>query len=518
MNRHVFVAQIVTVAALLVLTGCDDEGLVGAPPTFTEIPGLGLTGVDFSSLAWGDADNDGDLDLAVAGQDGSGTNITKVYENVGGVFDGTELAMGLTGIFFGSLAWGDADNDGDLDLAVAGYTGSVRITKIYENVGGAFDGTELATSLAGVYDCSLAWGDADNDGDLDLAVAGHTGSVYVTTVYENVGGAFDGMELATGLTLVASCSLAWGDADNDGDLDLAVAGWTGSVRLTKVYENVGGAVPFDGTELATALTGVSSPSLAWGDTDNDGDLDLAIAGYTDTVPITKVYQNVGGAFDGTELATGLTGVWAGSLAWGDADNDGDLDLAVTGYTGSISITKVHENIGGTVPSDGTELVMGVTGAKRSSVAWGDVDNDGDLDLAVAGYVSVGNYITNVYENDGPLPNTPPDAPMGLAHLGPLADKELFVWTPTVDAETPAKGLSYSLMIRDASGLTHCYPAMADETTGHRRVPALGPTLWRGPYTLFAVTLAPGDYEARVQAIDSGFEGGPWSEPCVFNVP
>ena len=288
MHARNLIAQVVACAALCLVAGCgDDEGgpVVGSPPTFTEMAGLDLTGVSNCSLAWGDAEGDGDLDLAVAGDD-SIDFVAKVYENDGGAFDGTEIATGLTGVYHCSLAWGDTDNDGDLDLAVAGFSSSGRVTKVYENDEGAFDGTEIATGLTGVAYCSLAWGDCDSDGDLDLAVAGETGSGYITRVYENVGGAFDGTEIATGLTGVAYCSLAWGDADNDGDLDLAVAGFSGSGRVTKIYENdgAGGFTEFPGLDL----TGVSHCFLAWGDAEGDGDLDLAVAGETGSGYITRV--------------------------------------------------------------------------------------------------------------------------------------------------------------------------------------------------------------------------------------
>jgi hypothetical protein len=189
MNRDGLVAQVAAWSVLLVLAGCDDGGgPVGSPPTFTELT-TGLTGVEFCSLAWGDADNDGDLDLAVAGYTGSAWS-TKVHENRNGQLDGAwELATDLAGVNNCSLAWGDADNDGDLDLAVAGYTGGGRITKVYENRGGQLDAAwELAAGLTGFANCSLAWGDADNDGDLDLAVTGNVGPFdRVTKVYENDG-------------------------------------------------------------------------------------------------------------------------------------------------------------------------------------------------------------------------------------------------------------------------------------------------------------------------------------------
>src|SRR5262245_32247778 len=87
--------------------------LNGAP--FAEVPSLGLTGVAFSSGALGDYDNAGDLDLLRTGRDASDTPVAKLYRNDGSdVF--TEVAAGLTGVFRSSVAWGDYDNDGDLDL------------------------------------------------------------------------------------------------------------------------------------------------------------------------------------------------------------------------------------------------------------------------------------------------------------------------------------------------------------------------------------------------------------------
>ncbi|MHC5053219.1 MAG: FG-GAP repeat domain-containing protein [Planctomycetota bacterium] len=474
MRRFAHIATLATAGILLVPVGCgDDEG--GGPgafsPTFTEIEGLGLMGVSHCSVAWGDADNDGDLDLAVAGHLGGGGYSTKVYENVGGAvpFDGTELATGLTGVASCSLAWGDADNDGDLDLAVAGWAGSADVTKVYENRDGQFDGAwELATGLTGMARCSLAWGDADNDGDLDLAVAGYFwGPNIISRVYENRDGQLDGAwELATGLMGVADCSLAWGDVDNDGDLDLAVAGWAGSADVTKVYENRAGQ--FDG---------------AW------------------------------------ELATGLTGVELCSLAWGDADNDGDLDLAVAGYffsstEGEGCIMKIHENRDGQL--DGAwELATGLTEVEYCSLAWGDVDNDGDLDLALAGNTTSG-YIAKVYEADGSPPNMPPDQMTGLSAF--IAGGEaVLMWSEGSDAETPAGGLSYNLRVVDTGSGLDVSPAMAS-ADGWRRIPAIGPIRPGPSYAWHSLTLPSGDYEFQVQAIDSALEGGPWSEPCPFTVP
>src|SRR5437867_5135833 len=97
----------------------------------------------------------------------------------------TEIAAGLPDLEEGSAAWGDYDNDGDLDLAICGISASGPITRIYRNAGGVL--TDIGAGLTGVYDGALAWGDYDNDGDLDLVVVGNTGPGPASIIYRNTG-------------------------------------------------------------------------------------------------------------------------------------------------------------------------------------------------------------------------------------------------------------------------------------------------------------------------------------------
>ena len=121
---------------------------------FTEIPAP-LSGVQQGSVAWGDYDNDGDLDILVMG-DYAPTKITKIYRNDGGnAF--TAISTSLPNANYGSVAWGDYDNDGDLDILLTGEDVS-RISKIYRNDGGNTF-TDISASLEPVRLSYAAWGD-----------------------------------------------------------------------------------------------------------------------------------------------------------------------------------------------------------------------------------------------------------------------------------------------------------------------------------------------------------------------
>ena len=203
--------------------------------------------------------------------------------------------------------------------------------------------------------------------------------------------------------------MAWGDYDGDGDLDLVVTGerFYGNY-VGEVYRNdASGGLTLDAAASAV-VADVGSGSLAWGDYDGDGDLDLVVTGErgiqgVGNVGLGEVYRNDGaGGFTLDAAASAdVADVSESSVAWGDYDGDGDLDLVVTGYSNSSGfVGEVYENdgAGGLTLDEAASAV--VRDVFRSSVAWGDYDGDGDLDLVlIAGGVefecwsrSSGNYI------------------------------------------------------------------------------------------------------------------------------
>ena len=314
------------------------------------------------AMAWGDADGDGDLDLAVGNY--GGANQLFINDGSGTFTEQTPFGSGQRTF---AVVWADFDNDGDQDLAVG--NGANNQNQLYLNDGsGGFTATAqfgLARTVA------LAWADYDRDGDLDLAVGnGILGTPEQNRLYENDGaGGFTGRdEFGVGQT----DTLAWADYDDDGDLDLAVGnGGFGTDEPNALYVNQG-----NGTFVAQAQFGMGdTASIAWGDADNDGDLDLAVGNWNGGQNFLYVNQGNGTFTEVQEF--GLRD--PNTVAWADTDHDGDLDLAVgNGDFTSADANGLWVNDGGAAFTEQPELGLGST----DSIAWGDCDGDGDLDAAV----------------------------------------------------------------------------------------------------------------------------------------
>ncbi len=495
-TRYYF--RITAVNNALVESGFSNEAsATPAQELFTDIGAL-LEGVRFSSVTWGDYDNDGDLDVALTGRDGSGREISRIYKNTNGSF--ADISANLTGVRLGSAGWGDYDNDGDLDILLTGEYAAQNTSKLYRNEEGNF--VETSTALSGVRNSSTAWGDYDNDGDLDILLTGLTGipPENISKLYSNDEGSF--REVPAPFTPVNFGSVAWGDYDNDGDLDALL---TGSA-ISKVYKNNHGSF----AEFA-ALQRIFSSSVAWGDYDGDGDLDILLAGNEGSndnpIPVTKVYRNNEESF--ANISASLIGVYSGAVAWGDYDNDGDLDILLTGWTGSIAISKVYRNDAGSFVESNALLI----GVQTSSAAWGDFDNDSDLDILLTG-LSDSGPVAKIYRNNIRTQNSVPSKPMNLVS-SVQADSVGFAWNKSSDTQTPQNTLTYNLRLGTTPGGAEIVSPMADTSTGFRKLPQLGNANHNTNWTIN--NLEPGYYYWSVQAIDNAFAGSDFAAEQSFEI-
>ncbi|HRO74567.1 MAG TPA: FG-GAP-like repeat-containing protein [Crocinitomicaceae bacterium] len=193
---------------------------------------------------------------------------------------------------------------------------------------------------------------------------------------------------------LVTSSIAFADVDNDGDQDVLITGHNGTAPISKLYTNDGSG---NFTEVVgTPFEHVYLSSIAFADVDNDGDQDVLITGHNGTAPISKLYTNDGsGNF--TEVVTPFDGVAYSSIAFADVDNDGNQDVLITGQNNSYQfVSKLYTNDGSGVFTE--ELGTPFDGVGESSIAFADVDNDGDQDVLITGSDNSSNPISKLYTN------------------------------------------------------------------------------------------------------------------------
>jgi enediyne biosynthesis protein E4 len=341
--------------------------------------------------AFGDFNNDGWVDLVVSG------DYYLVYTNAGhGNFIQitNRILGGDTNFARTGTAWADYDNDGHLDLAIGGW--GARPLGLYHNRGdGQF--TRITTNIfdgPGVQQLSVAWGDYDNDGFVDMfvptAIAG-TGPYPDMLFHNNGNGTFariSNSPLVTDPT--ANQGALWGDFDDDGDLDLFVTSVTGGKN--RLYRNQGGGAFVALTNSPVMQDGGQSGGCVWGDFDNDSDLDLFVSNFQGNA-LYYVNDGTGGFTRVTNSIIVQDGPSAGCIPL-DFDNDGWLDLVSPG-----AANLLYHNAGDgtfTKVTTGPIVTQPVTSFGNNSFAAADVDRDGFQDLLWVDF----NGNSQLFHNDG----------------------------------------------------------------------------------------------------------------------
>jgi enediyne biosynthesis protein E4 len=384
-----------------------------------------------------DCDNHGKLDIITANgstieryKNGGDPMITLYHQDANFEFTDITKSAGLTRKGWGmGVAVADYDNDGLPDIYVTGYGGNA----LYHNLGNCRfeDVTDKAGLAGGGFSTGAAWADYDRDGHVDLFVSryvhfdinklpdfgknekncsfkgvpvqcGPWGMLGETDLlYHNRGdGTFEEVSKKAGVSdpdKYYGLGAIWGDYDNDGWPDLYVANDSGPNYLYRnkhdgTFEELGMlsgiAVSSDGSEEG-------SMGVDWGDYLHEGRLSMFVTNFTEQPDV--LYHNLGAqGFSDVSYAAKLarpTYEWVG---WGtgfvDIDNDGWLDL----FLANGHVYPQMDQVRGAPPyrqpmllfrnrRDGTfedisSVLAGIPPASRRGAAFGDVNNDGNVDI------------------------------------------------------------------------------------------------------------------------------------------
>lgn len=302
-------------------------------------------------------------------------------------------------IFEGSIAFSDVNGDGTNDVLITGLRDFLPTSILYTNDGlGQF--TEMIdTPFENVTESSIAFSDVNGDGIEDVLITGRTVSFWeISKLYINDGDGNFTEKMGTPFVGVTGGSIAFSDINGDGTNDVLITGENNSNdRITKLYTNDGFG---NFTEVNTPFDGLAASSIAFSDINGNGIEDLLLTGRKSTgQSVTKLYTNNGNGIFSEVINTPLEPVRFSSIAFSDINGDGNNDVLITGLDStSEPIAKLYTNDGN---NNFTEVMdTPFLGVKSSSVAFSDINGDGTNDVLITGQNPFGGSSSKLYTNDG----------------------------------------------------------------------------------------------------------------------
>ncbi len=306
-----------------------------------------------------DFNNDGKLDLATV-YDGNAFVSVALGDGTGHFGSSTSFSVASAR----SIATADLNNDGKLDLVTAGQSQGVSV--FLGNGSGSFGAATILTT--GFSTVGVAVGDLNGDGKPDVVAAGN--NLFAILLGDGNGGASQTTSYVPSEPVIKPLT---GDLDGDGKLDVATANCFSCGDATSVFFGDGSGK----LRYASVLAVGSSPfSIASGDLNNDGKIDLAIANISQN-NVSILLANASGGF--TAPVPLPVGTQPRSVALGDLNGDQKLDLVTANFNSGTVSVLLGDGLGGF----GSLASISVPGFNPEYASIADFNNDGIPDLVVA---------------------------------------------------------------------------------------------------------------------------------------
>ncbi|HEY3040592.1 MAG TPA: FG-GAP-like repeat-containing protein [Pyrinomonadaceae bacterium] len=387
--RHRVMLTVLVLMAALLLDTIDGPITSAATANFAAKQDF-ATGPNPRAVATGDLNGDGKLDLAVANLNSNSVSVLLNTIAPGAATPNFSPQQNFpTGVGPVSVAVGDLNGDGKLDLVVANFNSNNVSVLLNTTAAGAATLSfaakqDVPTGEGPIY---VTTGDLNGDGKLDLAVVDllvNTVSVLLNTTA--AGAATPSFapkqDFATGDGPV---SVTVGDLNGDGKLDLAVANFNSSNVSVLLNTTAPGGATSSFSGIQDFATGDGPSFVTMGDLNGDGRLDLVVANFVfDTVSVllntTAVGATTASLAVNKEVATGTGPIF---VTVGDVNGDGKLDLIVANFNSDNVSILVNTTVPGAAAPSFAAKQDFATGEAPLFVALGDLNGDGKLDLAVA---------------------------------------------------------------------------------------------------------------------------------------